>query len=277
MKMKILMCADGSKTSKSALRFGTIIAKGTDSDVDILHVIEDVRKDKSKEVLAEAKDILTRGGVTEIKTKTRKGKPDLKIIKESERGGYDLVVIGSHGISTLKTFFCGDVAHNVIEHVKIPVLLLREKRKKLKKMLMCTGGSKYAEEAIRFGGDIAVALGAKVTVLHVVPPLAGMYRGLGMSECMKDFLRTNTLEAKYLKRAAKILEGKGVVSEVEIAHGFPAEEILNQAEAGDYDLVVLGSHGTQGIRRFLMGDVAYKVIKHSTVPCLLVKPKELRF
>ncbi|HIE34196.1 MAG TPA: universal stress protein, partial [Candidatus Altiarchaeales archaeon] len=150
-------------------------------------------------------------------------------------------------------------------------------RKKLKKILVCCGGSKYAKEAIRFGAMLARVMKAKTTLLHVIPEMPQMFRGLGMNESIEKFLKTNTPEARILKDAAKLFEKEGLKTQVELRHGFPPEEILNQAEQGNYDLILMGSHGMFGVRRLLMGAVAYKVVQHSIVPCLLVKPKKFKF
>ena len=316
--MNILMCADGSKNSENALDFGGIIANCVNAKVTILHIIENPKKDSSKEILKRAKEIVKSkdvcgddtpgnsrddtdknskksmgknskkkadknskknktGNPIDIKIKTRKGKPEVKIIHEANNGDYDMVVLGSHGIKGIKSFFFGDVAYRVIEHVKIPVLVVRKKRKSISKILMCTGGSKYAEEAIQFGGKIAKAMDAKVCVLHATPNPPLMFTGLGMDESLEEFLKTDTTEAKYLKMGARILQEKGIDTDVELRHGLPPDEILDQAEEGNYDMIVMGSHGMCGIRRFLLGNVAYSVVKHTTLPCLLVKPKRIRF
>ncbi len=274
--MKILMCADGSEISENAIEFGGLLAKGLNAKVTLLHVVEDPRHDRSKDILKRAKNILKDLGL-EIKIKVMKGVPELKIIKETEKEGYQLLILGSHGMEGLKVFFFGDVAYRVIEHVKIPVLIVREKKVKLEKILMCCGGSKYAEEAIRFGGNMAKASNSKVTLLHVIPEIPVMYKGLRMDETLKGFLKTDTPEAKLLKHSAKMLSEKGLDVDVELRHGLPPEEILDQAEEGDYDMITIGSHGMFGIRRFLMGAVAYQVVKHAKLPCLLVKPKKFRF
>ena len=242
--MNILMCADGSKNSENALDFGGIIANCVNAKVTILHVIENPKKDNSREILKRARGIVrskdvrrddtpgnsrddtdknsgkdpnkkskknkTRNSI-EIKIKTRRGKPEVKIIHEANKGDYDMVVLGSHGIKGIKSFFFGDVAYRVIEHVRIPVLVVRKKRKSISKILMCTGGSKYAEEAIQFGGKIAKAMDAKVSVLHATPNPPVMFTGLGMNESLEEFLKTDTAEAKYLKMGARILQEKGIL------------------------------------------------------------------
>ncbi|OYT55178.1 MAG: hypothetical protein B6U72_00050 [Candidatus Altiarchaeales archaeon ex4484_2] len=268
--MKILVCADGSKRNKNSLEFAALVAKAVNADVTVLHVVEN-GVDESEEIFSEAVKIIEKKGVEKIKTRKLKGRADVQILKHAQRNKYDLVIVGSHGVQYLRAFLFGDVAVRIIEHIKTPILVIRDKRPKIRKILFCTGGSSFAENAVRFGSNIAQTAGVKATILHVIPELPAMYRGFGMGESLSEFLECNTPECIALKRAAKILEEEGIETEVKLSHGLPSEEILVEAEGNNYDLIVLGSHGMSSPSRFLLGDVACRVVKYSKTPCLLVK------
>ncbi|OYT25974.1 MAG: hypothetical protein B6U97_04630 [Candidatus Altiarchaeales archaeon ex4484_96] len=271
--MKILLCSDGSKKNKNALVFGALVAGYLKAEVTILHVVED-EVDESERIFAEAGVILAKKGVNEYKTKKLKSQADVQILKYAKKKDYDMVIVASHGVQYLRAFLFGNVAIRVIEHIGTHILVVRSSRKKLKKVLFCTGGSLFAKKAVKFGSEIAFAAGAKATIMHVVPDVPGMYRGLGMQGTLNEFLKCDTPECIALKEAANILEKRGIETEVKLRHGLPSEEIILEAEEGDYDLIVMGSHGMSSPARFLLGDVAYKVIKHSKTPCLLVKKQE---
>jgi nucleotide-binding universal stress UspA family protein len=53
--------------------------------------------------------------------------------------------------------------------------------------------------------------------------------------------------------------------------GTPAEEILDYAEDNDIDLVVMGTHSLTGIKRFLIGSVAEKILRHSKIPVMIIR------
>jgi len=273
--MKILMCADGSKISENAIHFGGLLAKAFDAEVVVLHVIENPKFDNSKKILKNAIGILEKFNI-KPKTKTRRGQPELKIIDEAKKN-YDLIVLGSHGMSSIKRFLFGDVAYRIVQCVEIPALIVRERRNKLRKILMCCGGSKYSREVMNFGVKIARAINAEVTLLHVLPNVPEMFRSFGIDETVEQFLKIDTPESRILKETAKLLEKNSIGANIELRHGFPPEEILKEAEGGDYDMIIIGSHGMFGVRRFLLGAVAYKVVQHSRIPCLLVKPKKFKF
>ena len=56
--------------------------------------------------------------------------------------------------------------------------------------------------------------------------------------------------------------------------GNVAHEILNLAEKREVDLIVMGTHGYQGLEKILFGSVAEKVVKMASCPVLTVKPKK---
>ncbi len=119
------------------------------------------------------------------------------------------------------------------------------------KILMCADGSKQAEDAIKFGYQIAKALGADVTVLGVI-------------ERAED--EKNVEES--LPRANEMLAGVNI--RTKIARGYADDEIVKEEETG-YDLIVMGSMGRRGISRFLLGPTAGRVIRYSRTSVLIVR------
>ena len=77
------------------------------------------------------------------------------------------------------------------------------------------------------------------------------------------------------KQATAYVENVGKAANVEvesvILRGITAEEIIGFAEKNDIDLIVIGTHGLTGIKRFLLGSVAEKVVRHATNSVLVVR------
>jgi nucleotide-binding universal stress UspA family protein len=69
------------------------------------------------------------------------------------------------------------------------------------------------------------------------------------------------------------LAGK-VPCEPKIVAGEPAEKIIEETKTGDYDLIVMGSHGRSALKGFLLGSVHSKILHHTDRPVLIVR--ELR-
>lgn len=79
---------------------------------------------------------------------------------------------------------------------------------------------------------------------------------------------------RVLDKTIELIEIEGyTVNKSEYAHGKPARNILEMIDTEGYDLVILGSHGKKGIRRWL-GSVSRKVVTKSSIPTLIVRPPE---
>jgi nucleotide-binding universal stress UspA family protein len=56
-----------------------------------------------------------------------------------------------------------------------------------------------------------------------------------------------------------------------VLKGSPAEEILDYSEKNEIDLIVMGTQGLTGVKRFLLGSVAENVLRHSKVPVMILR------
>ena len=150
---KILVPIDGSKPSLDALLRALELAKIHGSEVEILHVttfsedlpaetsqtkagsnsptkwIDDymtkVRKNDENMLNNALMHSRTIVPAVKITTKLLTGLPGNEIIMEAGRGGFDLIVIGSRGLSGLKELVLGSVSHQVVNESKIPVLVVK--------------------------------------------------------------------------------------------------------------------------------------------------------
>jgi nucleotide-binding universal stress UspA family protein len=78
-----------------------------------------------------------------------------------------------------------------------------------------------------------------------------------------------TKEAKQLtKRVASSVAASGLATETVVHDGDPSSVIVDEAEAWNADLIVLGSHGYTGFKKWLLGSVAQSVVSHA--PCSVV-------
>ena len=142
------------------------------------------------------------------------------------------------------------------------------------RILFCTGGSEKSENAIRTGASLATKLGAEATVLSVGPSHALVDRMLGaefrMSEVTIDTDRAvsrNT--SKYAESGTKILKKAGITAVAKTARGEIADEILREAESGNYDFIVVSAKGKPGDRK-LLGSNTRKVLAKAKIPVYVV-------
>lgn len=110
---------------------------------------------------------------------------------------------------------------------------------------------------------------ASITLLYVVDPVMAGFtqRALpGSSEAWYESARETARESFD---EARELAGRPVETRIEV--GSPARVIVDVADEEPYDLVVLGSHGREGVSRILLGSVAESVTRRSPVPVTIVR------
>lgn len=137
-------------------------------------------------------------------------------------------------------------------------------------VLVTTDGSDPAEAAAAHAIELASRFGATVHLLHVVDTRLGAV-GLGRgAESALASLRANGEAA--LDRLRSRAEAADVAVTVELDEGSPLAVIADRA--ADCDLVVVGTHGRTGLRRFVLGSVAEALVTDPPTPLLVVPPDE---
>jgi nucleotide-binding universal stress UspA family protein len=132
------------------------------------------------------------------------------------------------------------------------------------KILIAYDGSPEAERAL----DWATRLpDADATVIGVVPTLAGSER---IADAVDPTVKVDAFRAE-LEAAAGKLTAAGVTATVVEKAGNPAQVVIEAAEEGEFDLIVIGTRGRHAIERFLFGSTAERVAWHATTPVLLVR------
>ena len=147
----------------------------------------------------------------------------------------------------------------------------------LKKILVTTDLSEHSLAAFEHGFSLGLLYASRVYVLYVVdnaPPLFTLYGLEG--DVQLHAARVEEAGARKLDQfiTNHIGAEKKVVPVVR--SGMPEYEIMRFAEEEGIDLIVMATHGWTGLRHILMGSVAEKVVRRSTVPVLTVKPKPMR-
>lgn len=110
-----------------------------------------------------------------------------------------------------------------------------------KHVLLCFDGSEASRNALKRGAGLAILLGARVSVLSVVPAEeldAGVAASAAGHTCMADS-STNVYQ-RLLNESIAWLEGRGVSAEGILARGNAVEQISEHARRLGVDLIVLG-------------------------------------
>lgn len=139
------------------------------------------------------------------------------------------------------------------------------------KILVAHDGSAKADKALDVAAGIAGKSGGSVVIVNVVPDLCLSSEEIGTESC-ELVSRSLTDEAGGAMRKVEArLAERGVVAELLVKDGRPADAILDAADEVDADLIVVGSTGKHGALRMLLGSVSSRVAEYSTRSVLIVK------
>jgi len=140
-----------------------------------------------------------------------------------------------------------------------------------KRVLVATDGSENAGRAASYGITIAKAVSAEVHALYVISTQHAVTTRtvMGWSEAFEEYLANKGGAA--IAEVEKLGKEAGVKVEPVFLKGIPADKILEYAEENNIDLIVMGTHGLTGFKKFLIGSVAEKVVRHSKVPVMVIR------
>lgn len=147
----------------------------------------------------------------------------------------------------------------------------------IKRILVPLDESALAEQAIPVAARIARASLCSILLIQVVDTSGefGGYISAPGTVIMQDTIEKELTEAtEYLKRVAKSPALAGIKTDIEVLTGSPATRIVEVAHDQHEDLVVMCSHGEAGLKRWMLGNVAHKVVRHSSVPVLVLRANQ---
>ena len=107
----------------------------------------------------------------------------------------------------------------------------------LKSFIVCTGGKKYIDAAVELTGKLAAAVGASVTLLHVMAEPPAIYADLvRLEEDVERLLQSGSELGRNLLAQKQSLEKLGIVVEVRVRHGFVLDQIFADVSERGHDL-----------------------------------------
>ena len=206
------------------------------------------------------------------------------IASEASSADCDLIVMATHAREGLNRLLMGSVSERVSRVAKVPVLLLRGEAGNppsamFKNILVPVDGSKIGTLALEQAKELAQKLEAQIHLVYVVPdvplPIAdsfGTYAAFDYTALAESF---ETMGKQILEQATEQL--KPLVPSIWLhhAHGQQIQNLILEITVNTkIDLIVMGTHGYDGLNLLLLGSVAQAVSHHANVPVLLVRPTE---
>jgi nucleotide-binding universal stress UspA family protein len=287
--MKILVAIDASLASQSAVDEVAARPWPPNSQFEILTAVETSQPwalaTVAEEMIARALQLVNTAaaqlrsiGLTAAAT-VSEGDPKTVILDHAAAMSADLIVVGAHGMTALEQFFLGSVSKAVLRFAPCSVAIVRQTAGS--KILLAVDDSEGSRVAVESVAARPWPAGAEIRVLSAVE--------LGMSALQGAF-EIPSLDSKHLEtqRAAamqrtedtidsalKTLGAAGLATSesISVLAQPPKEIILEEAAAWPADWIVLGSHGSSGLSRFLIGSTSETVATHAACSVEVVRKK----
>ena len=273
--MRILMTTGGSSHSDAALRFGLQVLQPTMDAPTLLTVVKRPEdRLRGQQLLEQAARLFT-DSQPAVNLKVRVGHAPEEIVTEAKEGDYDLVIVGERQTHGLMTRVLGSTAVHVVENAPCSVIIAKGKIGQIRRILLCDSGGLQPDILTRFTISLAERITGEesVTVLHVMSQITAA-SGVPDDQLRADaneLIEARAPEGEWLERDLALLAVPQIQPRAKVRHGTVIDEILDEAQEGDYDLVVVGAHRDAGWQRWLLEDITHKVITLLDRPVLVVR------
>jgi nucleotide-binding universal stress UspA family protein len=290
--IKILVPTDFSRNADKALRFAVPLARQLGGKITLLHAIDwnvnaallsapGVVHAMNKNAADAAYRLEKLAVPPELLEKTivRFAPPYVGIAEAARELKMDLIVISSQGRTGLARVLLGSTAARVVRHASCPVLTVRPVGGAkvpgpkaaglgpvIKRILVPVVFSEECDSAIRYATSLARMMGARLTLLHVVAPLPRNYTKYTAE--IQEYDAEVKLDAKQKLKALAAAVPPHVKTQVLLRQGTPHSGIINATRQDRSDLIVLPTRGLKGLKYYLLGSTAEKVLRYAFCPVL---------
>ena len=270
---KILVGTDGSERAAVAVAQGARIAACTGSQLDLIFVIDPGRpyegevETEALQVLADAGELARTFGV-EPATSVVAGDPAHVLVQEAAEHEVETICVGADAGLLDRPLKIGKVASHVVQEASSSVLVARPAPDGFPARIVCgVDGSDASANTASIAAQLAVAAGAELRIVHVIP----VFRGKGEEWTIDP----DTDEVpEELSSSLETAREAGVQPLLEMAMGRPEAALVKVAERDGADLLVIGHRGISGMTRMLLGSVSAHVTSHSRCSVLVVRPED---
>lgn len=275
---KIIVPVDFSEYSENALQTAAFLAKKSDAEVLVVHMLE-----LSNAVLSRSESYLQQEMLFYLQMSEKKlaeflekeylsGIKVTPIIKHfkifseidqlARNEGADLIVMGSKGASGLKEMFIGSNTEKVIRYAHVPVLVIKEEPiiKHIDKVLFACDFSDDDAKPYVEAKEFLKKFNADMELVYVSTPTSKFKSTKELEERMKRFF--NQANESYDESVHKVK----IISDYSVEKG-----VFYYADKINSDALVVATHGRKGIAHFFEGSISEDIANHSKLPVLSFK------
>jgi nucleotide-binding universal stress UspA family protein len=196
------------------------------------------------------------------------GKPARFLLDTASTLSADLIVVGTHDHSRVAELVLTSVSHRVLLHASQPTLLVKGQARLIRRVLIAiegrTDGKKICDWLMRhpFRAPVDAMLLTAIPMLPVVEDSPATAFVSWSEEVVRQ-------AEGHVRVFAEELPGERFKTSHQVTKGDPAA-VISEASR-DFDLVVVGSHGREGLDRFLLGSVSHAIVHHVACPVLVIR------
>lgn len=149
----------------------------------------------------------------------------------------------------------------------------------MQKILLAVDGSESSKKAAKKAAKLASSLNAHVSLITVInPDYSHNIETIEVSSAEMSMERLEELKEekkrkgkRILDEAAQFLEENNIKVAKKVYEGNPADKICQVAEEENYDMIVIADKGLGEIKRFFLGSISDKVVRHASTSVFVVK------
>ena len=277
---KILIPFDFSETAELALEHAVFMAKLHKADIMLLHVVESFSfasaissafgksqsefenkmETSAKEKLQSLTEKLHHDSGMSVSYKIDNGKIYKKIVSIAEEMNFDIIIMGTHGVSGFQEFLVGSNTYRVVMSAPCPVISVQTHAKKIgfKNILLPIDNSPSSRQKVKHAVEIARHYDS---VVHVAGMMTMSDPDMQRRCEMKIHQVRDFLEEHEIPHTVKLFKTDNTASST--------EEYATQINA-DLIMIMTDQEGSG----FFMGNFAQQIINHSKIPVMSVRPQE---
>jgi nucleotide-binding universal stress UspA family protein len=196
------------------------------------------------------------------------GKPARFLLDTAASIAADLIVVGTHDHSRVAELVLTSVSHRVLLHATQPTLLVKGQARRVGRVLIAvegqTDGIKICEWLL--GHPFRTAVEALVLTAVPILPILQNSSMAAFANWSEEVVRQ---AEECVLACARRLPPPLFTTSTRVVQGDAAPVISDASKA--FDLVVVGSHGREGLDRFLLGSVSHAIVHHVACPVLVIR------
>ena len=271
--MRILICSDGTDPADNPTRLGGLIGGPCQAKTTLLGIVENdtdeapLRRALESEAQLLRQCQIPRASSSAPANRSARSWPRRPRTSTTSRSS----ARGAKGDGGL--YWRPEKTYEVIKAIPPPVLVSIGTCDRVQRLLICTGGKRFIDDAVQLAGEIAVCVGGTVTLLHVMAEPPAIYADLvRLEEDVDRLLASDSELGRNLRGQKEGLEKLGLTVEVRIRHGLALDQIFAEVREGKHDLIVTGTSQARGtFRHYIMGDLTRGILNRADCPVLVAR------